>query len=110
MIRYSLIVFKKIFYFILKFKGVGVYDLRARRLVGFEETDGSTEYVFYYVNKEKNQILFRLPRGVYPSRISWNDPTTLVIACAKTIKIMSITSEANYEHQSASPKKYMNTG
>ncbi|CAF1151020.1 unnamed protein product [Rotaria sordida] len=74
-------------------KGVGVYDLRARRLVGFEETDGQKD----------------LPRGVYPSRISWNDPTTLAIACAKTIKILSIATETNHEHQSSAPKKHMNT-
>ncbi|CAF4220284.1 unnamed protein product, partial [Rotaria sp. Silwood2] len=75
-------------------KGVGIYDLRARRLVGFEETDGQKE----------------LPRGVYPSRISWNDPTTLAVACAKTIKIISISTESNYEqHQSSAPKKHMNT-
>jgi WD40 repeat protein len=74
-------------------KGVGIYDLRAGRLVGFEETIAEKE----------------LPRGVYPSRISWNDPTTLVIACAQTIKIMTISIEPNQEHQSSAPKKYMNT-
>ncbi len=31
---------KKIFFFFWILKGVGVYDLRARRLVGFEETGG----------------------------------------------------------------------
>jgi hypothetical protein len=53
---------------------------------------------------------FRLPRGIYPSRISWNDPTTLAIACAKTIKVMTITTEISHEHQSSPPKKHMNTG
>ena len=51
-----------------------------------------------------------LPRGIYPSRISWNDPTTLAIACAKTIKIMMITTEISQDHQAAVPKKHMNTG
>ncbi|CAF3876112.1 unnamed protein product [Rotaria magnacalcarata] len=74
-------------------KGVGIYDLRARRLIGLEETDGQKE----------------LPRGVYPSRISWNDPTTLAVACAKTIKILSITTEASSEHQANAPKKHINT-
>ncbi len=55
-------------------------------------------------------VYCRLPRGVYPSRIFWNDPTTLAIACAQTIKIMTITTEAHQEHQSSAPKKYMNTG
>ncbi|CAF3544224.1 unnamed protein product [Rotaria sordida] len=45
-----------------------------------------------------------------PNRISWNDLTTLAIAYAKTIKIMSISTETNYEHQSSAPRKYINTG
>jgi hypothetical protein len=57
-----------------------------------------------------NNLYFSLPRGVYPSRISWNDPTTLVIACAKTIKIVTIATEPSQEHQSTAPRKYMNTG
>ena len=51
-----------------------------------------------------------LPRGIYPPRISWNDPTTLAIASAKTIKIMMITTEQPGDHQSSVPKKHMNTG
>ncbi|UJR09415.1 hypothetical protein I4U23_013656 [Adineta vaga] len=73
-------------------QGVGVYDLRARRLVGFEYNDNQAEF----------------PRGIYPSRISWNDPITLVTACAKTIKILSITNEISNDHQSTIPKKRMN--
>lgn len=54
-------------------------------------------------------IFNRLPRGVYPSRISWKAPDTLAIACAKNIKIIQITAGTNYDHQSAVPRKHLNT-
>ncbi|CAF1302705.1 unnamed protein product [Adineta steineri] len=74
-------------------KGVGVYDLRARRLVGFlESTDTNTD----------------VPRGIFPSRISWNDSTTLVIAWASTVKVITITNDTMYEHQSSIPRKSIN--
>ena len=46
---------------------------------------------------------------MFPSRISWNDPTTLAIACAKTVKIMTITTDVTNEHQASTPRKRMNT-
>jgi hypothetical protein len=47
---------------------------------------------------------------MYPTRISWNDPTTLAIAYAQTIKILSITTVASLDHQATLPKKQMNIG
>ncbi|CAF0783646.1 unnamed protein product [Adineta ricciae] len=73
-------------------RGVGVYDLRARRLVGFEYTEPQPGFA----------------PGIYPSRVSWNDATTLVAACAKTIKIVTIVNDPTNDHQSTVPKKSMN--
>jgi len=47
---------------------------------------------------------------MYPTRISWNDPATLAIAYAQTIKILSITTVASLDHQATLPKKQMNIG
>lgn len=52
--------------------------------------------------------MFRLPRGIHISRISWNDPTTLAIACGKTIKIVTISTDVINEHHSATPRKRLN--
>lgn len=74
-------------------KGVGIYDLQTRRLLGFEEISGPKE----------------MAAGLFPSQISWNDSTTLAIACGQTIQIVKIVTETMNAHQSGAIKKYLNT-
>jgi hypothetical protein len=66
MIRYFFIIF----FIILsqKFQGVGVYDLRARRLVGFEETDGSKEYKYLHFKNKSYLIIFLQTSSRYLSK------------------------------------------